>query len=417
MSADKARHFVFVESNTTGSGRLVVEQLAAAGHLVSFLARRPEIYSFLSALPEVRVSALETNDVEALHAGVRQIAAHRPLDVLVTFSDYYVPLVAEVAARLGLRYLQPRAARVCRNKIETRRVLRAAGLATPDFRILSSRAEAVRLSASVPYPCIVKPPFEGSSKGVLQVASAGELLAHFDALHGWTSNARGQTLTGEVLVESLLVGPEFSVETVTLAPGRTHVAGVTAKHLSAPPLFVEVGHDFPCALSAADTAALADAACAALAAVGYDFGPAHTELRLTPAGPVVVEINPRLAGGMIPELVRLATGVDLLAAFIAQLAGEAPALEPTRREHASIRFLIAPADGVLVGVEGAEAARRLPAVREVAIVKPLGAQVRRAEEAKDRVGYVIASGSERRQVVDQVERAHQLIRLRIGAEG
>jgi|HubBroStandDraft_3_1064219.scaffolds.fasta_scaffold00815_7 biotin carboxylase len=410
------RHFVFVESNTTGTGRLVVEQIAGEGHFVTFLARRPEIYPFLRELPAVEVRTLETNDLAALDAGVRAVAAGRPLDVLVTFSDYYVPLVAEVAARHGLRYLAPDAARACRNKIATRRALRAAGLPVPDFWILSSRAEALGIARSLPYPCVVKSPFEGSSKGVLQVGDAAELLAHFDTLHGWKANARGQALSGEVLVESLLQGPEFSVETVTLGAGRTHVAGVTTKYLSAPPLFVEIGHDFPCARPAAtpaDIAALAAAACAALAAVGFDFGPAHTELRLTPSGPVVVEINPRLAGGMIPELVRLATGVDLLAAFLSQLAGEEPVLAPSRAEHAAIRFLIAPAEGTLAGVEGLEAARRLPAVREVAIAKPLGARVRPAEEATDRVGYVIAAGPDRREVRDQVEQAHRLIRLAV----
>ena len=59
-----------------------------------------------------------------------------------------------------------------------------------------------------------------------------------------------------------------------------------------------------------------ETAIAALDAVGFDFGPAHTEVRLTPAGPVVVEINPRLAGGMIPELVAHALGINLVAAVL-----------------------------------------------------------------------------------------------------
>jgi biotin carboxylase len=91
-----------------------------------------------------------------------------------------------------------------------------------------------------------------------------------------------------------------SVETVALAAGDVRVIGITAKHLSPPPLFVEIGHDFPAALDQNESATVHKTALSALAAVGFDFGPAHTEIRLTQEGPVVVEINPWLAGGMIP---------------------------------------------------------------------------------------------------------------------
>ncbi len=410
MSRD---HFLFVESNTTGTGALAVGRLLAGGARVTFLARHPEKYPFLDgASGGLSVIAMDTNDVEAVCAAVRGVRRRGELAAVLTFSEFYVAIAAEVAARLGYRYLSPAAAVACRHKLTTREVLRAAGLATPEFRLVASEAEARRAAGEIGYPCIVKPPADSSSKGVRLVRDRDELVEHFRRLHAWRVNDRGQPLNGEVLLESLLTGPEVSVETVTLAPGDTRVVGITAKHLSPPPLFVEIGHDFPAAIGPAEAARIRQVALAALAAVGFDFGPAHTEVRLTPAGPVVVEINPRLAGGMIPELVRYALGIDLLAVFLDQLRGCPVDLVPRRAEWASIRFLTAERGGCLAGVAGLDEARRVPAVREVAIVKKLGAAVREAEEAADRIGFVIASGPSRRQVLE-IERAVDCIRLHV----
>lgn len=409
------RHFLFIESNTTGTGALAVTRLLERGARVTFLARQPEKYPFLrSPHPGLRVAVLDTNDLEAVSAHVERVRSEGRLDAVLTFSEFYVPLVAEVAARCGFPYLSSAAARVCRNKPETRRALRAAGLATPEIRLVASEEEARRVAAEVAYPCVVKPPADSSSKGVKQVSDAGELLEHFRKIHAWRENDRGQRLQGEVLIESLLDGAEFSVETVTLAPGRTRVVGITAKHLSPPPLFVEVGHDFPALLGEDVAELLRREVLAALDAVGFDWGPAHTEVRLTPAGPVIVEINPRLAGGMIPELVRHALGIDLLDAFLAQLCRQPVDLDPGSSEWASIRFLTVEREGRLLGVTGLDEASRLPLVRAVEATRPIGSKVKPAEEAADRLGFVIASGPSRPDVLLQIEEALQRIRCTVG---
>jgi cysteine synthase A len=273
-----------------------------------------------------------------------------------------------------------------------RAVLSRAGLPTPGFWLVRSAEEAAWLSTGIAYPCVVKPIAESGSTGVRRVDDRDQLLAHVRALASRTVNERGQALAGEVLIERFVPGPEFSVETLTRSRGDTVIVGVTRKHLSAPPCFVELGHDFPADLDAATRMALEDATLAALDAVGFDLGPAHTEIRLSPDGPVVIEINPRLAGGMIPELIRHATGLDLLELMLAQLVGDPIDLTPTRRQHAAIRFVTSDRDGRLAAIRGVHAARTLDCVCEVALDRPIGAAVRSPSCAADRLGYIIATG-------------------------
>jgi biotin carboxylase len=408
--------FVFVESNTTGTGQIAVERLLATQHHVTFLTRAPAKYAFLSSGdPRLDVHEIDTNDHDAVVCAIRHLQAQHPVDALLTFSDFYVVVVAEAAVRLGLRYLSPEPARLCREKPRTRSALKKAGLLTPEFWLLSSESDARALAQIVSYPCVVKPPSDSSSHGVRLVQSADELIAHYRVLASWKENVRGQRLNGDVLVESLLDGPEFSVETMTLAPGETHVIGVTAKHLSAPPHFVEIGHDFPSAVPASIANELVKTVVAALAAVAFDFGPAHTEIRWTSRGPVIVEINPRLAGGMIPELVAHATGIDLLGAWLDLVVGAPIDLKPRRSDVASIRFLTAPTAGTLRRVDVVYEAQRPATVRQIAISREAGASVRPAEDAYDRLGFVIASGPDRGTVTRELDRTLRMIRFDVEA--
>jgi biotin carboxylase len=102
-----------------------------------------------------------------------------------------------------------------------------------------------------------------------------------------------------------------------------------------------------------------------LNAAGYRTGPAHTELRLTPAGPRIIESQARLGGDRIPRLVELATGIDIERAVFAALAGRAPGA-PTRSDVAWIHYFALP-PGVLCSVGRA---RRDPraAVRRRAVL-------------------------------------------------
>src|SRR5207237_148005 len=132
-----------------------------------------------------------------------------------------------------------------------------------------------------------------------------------------------------------------------------------AKHLGRLPSVVECGHDFP-----VDGLPPGAAALAAIEALGLGFGPAHTEIRLGRRGPVVIEVNARLAGGRIPTLVRLATGIDLIGATIdaVVLGGFRRPLPEPEPGHASIRFLVPPRPGRVRRTAGVAAAAGVPGV-------------------------------------------------------
>jgi biotin carboxylase len=232
---------------------------------------------------------------------------------------------------------------------------------------------------------VVKPADGTGSRGVRLCCDPAEVQGHTAGLLARRRDERGQPTIPAVLVEEYVPGPEFSVETF-----GTEVVGVTGKHLGPQPWFVECGHDFPADTAGSDR--VGALAVAALEALGLGFGSAHTEIRLGPRGPVVIEVNARLAGGRIPTLVRLATGIDLVGATVDAVIGDTESLPEPGPGHASIRFLVPPQAGRVRRTGGVADAASIPGVVDVAISTRPGQRIGGTGSFLDRVGHVIAAG-------------------------
>ena len=155
-----------------------------------------------------------------------------------------------------------------------------------------------------------------------------------------------------------MCGDEFSIEACTFRSDTT-IVGITDKSLTGYPYFIEDGHMFPAALDTDTTRAVHELVRGALEAVGFDHGISHTEVKLTPQGPRIVEINPRLGGNYIAELVERATGIDLLAVQVDLALGRRPDLgrKATGVASAAIKFVVPPRGGRLEAMTGMETLR------------------------------------------------------------
>ncbi len=256
---------------------------------------------------------------------------------------------------------------------------------------MTRTAEVPEAVAATGLPCVVKPASDSASTGVLLCTSVEQVQEHAAKLLAITHNVREQAVPPEVLIEELVQGPEFSVETI-FADGGLQMVGITRKSVSPPPSFVELRHAFPAPLGEAESREIEQVVRAAIKAIGLRHGACHTELRLTATGPTIIEINARLAGGMIPELIRLAGGPDLLTQQLRAAAGMAVELPQGALTPTGVAFITSSAEGRLAGLDGVESARLSAGVAEVQIARRPGDPVRPATDAYDRIGHVIASG-------------------------
>lgn len=397
---DTPKWFAFVESNTTDSGRAFCAAAKARGLRAIMLTVDPTRYRYL-AEDGVQYQVLDTGDEAAVLGACRGLAGSG-LAGVTSSSEYFIAMAAEVAARLGLPGPDPVAVRVCRAKDRQRDLLAAAGVAVPRYRVITRDGQpAVAAARELGFPVVVKPATGSGSVGVRLCVNGREVSVAVSDLLTRTADERGTPITPVVLVEEYVRGAEFSVETLDDV-----VIGVTGKHLGPPPFFVETGHDFPAPVPDSVRDALASTALAALAALGLGWGANHTELRLGANGPMVIEVNPRLAGGMIPAVVAAATGIDLVDACLARAVGASFPLVDHRHRAAAIRFLVARGPGELAAIHGLSQACRLPGVLMARTsVAPGTVLPELTRSFRDRLGYVIASGANTAQAAMRAETA------------
>ena len=113
---------------------------------------------------------------------------------------------------------------------------------------------------------------------------------------------------------------------------------VARKHSSDHPYFEEVGHVVDAADPLLDDLDLMRTLAHAHHALGIEDGITHSEMRLTDRGPLIIEINGRLGGDLIPFLGRTATGIEPGEVLFEVATGQRPGITPTRRAVAGIRF-------------------------------------------------------------------------------
>ncbi|MGW2466965.1 ATP-grasp domain-containing protein [Streptomyces bauhiniae] len=387
-------HLLMVESWVGSMSRLLPRAIRESGHEFTFLTR--DLHHYLRSAPEGTAHPLlgardvvtaDTNDTEALLLQVERLHEVFGFDGVLTSCDYYLPVVARIAGRLGLPGPGTGAVEDACRKDATRRVLAEAGVPGPRFAVHEEWAELAAAAREIGYPLVAKPVDLCAGMFVRRVDDEPRLLALVKELAAFPVNARGQRRSPAVLLEELLDGPEVSVETVSHA-GAVHVVGVTDKSIGGAPAFIETGHMFPAALDPADARAAEETAVGALRALGLTEGVvAHTEVKLTPAGPRVIEVNPRPAGNRITELIRHVTGIDLAAAFVDVSLGRAPDLTRTDTglRSAAVGFLLPPATGTLEALGCLTMDKH---VLENQLAEP-GKQVKAADSNNDYLGHVM----------------------------
>ncbi|MEU8542179.1 pyridoxal-phosphate dependent enzyme [Streptomyces sp. NPDC048717] len=392
------RKLLFVESNTTGTGMQALRLARELGFEPVLLTDDATRYPGLDDTG-AEVVVCDTASLPALRAAVRERFRAPDLAGVTTTSDFYVPAVAELSTWLGLPGNPAEAMRTCRDKARLRETLARAGVRQPRFAVVRDAEAGVTAAAKIGLPCVVKPSDDSGSTDVLRCTGPDQVGAHVARILSRTVNGRGLPTAGTALVEEFADGPEYSVEMFGVE-GHHHLVGVTAKTVTGTPYFVERQHLFPAPLPGPVAEELTRIVRAALSAAGVLFGPTHTEVRLVEDGPVIIEINPRLAGGMIPEVIRLATGTALLEQQVRAATGEPPDLAREFTRQGGIRFLMAERAGRLAAVEGADRAAEVAGVDRVTVTVRPGADVRPAEDAYGRLGYIIATAER----PDEVER-------------
>ncbi|KPI01685.1 hypothetical protein OK074_5516 [Actinobacteria bacterium OK074] len=382
-----------VESPRTGAGQDAARSLANWGYRTVILVDRPEKLDqfLLDDYREIGTSIVgcDTSSAAAIVEAASGIAGDGLAGVTSVY-EYFVAVAAEAAEALNLPGPVPAAVHRCRSKAGIRSAGDSVPGLNPRYELVHDVSGALSAAEKMGYPVVVKPVGLTGSVFVRRCDDAAEVTRISEHILG-TASYLGVAMDPTVVVEEYLAGPEYSVEAFD---GRG--LGITAKTSGPLPYFVELAHQFPATLEPGVADLVVETAERGLRAVGLDWGPAHVEVKFADREqriPRLIEVNPRVGGDRVPELVRLATGIDLTARHMAAVVGR-PRPEPAAAAApaAAIRFVAMPDTGKLASIDGIEDARCGAGVTEVHIKNQIGDVYRSHGSNRDRIAHVIATG-------------------------
>jgi predicted ATP-grasp superfamily ATP-dependent carboligase len=195
-----------------------------------------------------------------------------------------------------------------------------------------------------------------------------------------------------LLIERYMEGHFIGCDTFSLH-GRHQLLGVNEKIMFLPPSFAIKGGCF--VPNVGEWPGLERYLFSILDALDFNCGAAHIEVMITPDGPRLVEINPRLVGAKIPKLLSYALGCSAHELLIDLHLGRWPLdrLQPNQFQMAVTRWLVSDAAGVLARID---VPRVLPeSIKHFEILTQPGDPVFVPFENAHRLAYVMTAHVDR----------------------
>lgn len=319
---------------------------------------------------------------------VLKVAREKEIDGIMSFGvDPGVIAASYVQNMMGLPSFGPfESVDILQHKDKFRAFLTENGFNVPWAFGFSSDAEAWKARDQFTYPLIVKPTDSAGSKGCTRVDTEEELM---DAIQ----YAFKYTISGHIIIEEFLEKKGCSSDTDSYAQdGQLRFVSFSAQRFDANAVnpYTPSAYSWPSTFTNEEEEYLISEIQRLITLLGMKTSVFNIEVRVaTNNKPYIMELTPRGGGNRLCEMLRYATGVDMITAITRAMVGDEPEYieqKPYNGNWAEI-ILHADRDGEFVGLQIDPS---LPAeiVEEDLWVKP-GDFVHGFEAANDAIGTLV----------------------------
>jgi biotin carboxylase len=354
-------------------------------------------------------AAISTDDKEGNLAWARALAID---GVMTTGSETAVPVVAHIAATLGLPGITPATAHLATNKNAMRDAFARHGVPAPASQAVTTLDEVVAFVKRHPLPLVIKPSDNSGQRGTTLVREPDDLPAALAAALEFAGD-------GRAIIESFIHGPEINV-TAIVQQGEIEILSLSERITAAPPHFgIALQHLAPPRITPEMAMAIAEVSRAAIRAIGLHEGIAYPQLIAAPLGPQVIEIAARIPGGYMREVALCQSGIDLIEVAMRQALGESLPFDAYRHHPRSaavaVRFYTAldlPPQAVSVAeISGFDLAATHPGVVLAHSRLEAGSAIPPLTSSAARFGAIIVTADDSATLTKRLHHAEAVIRL------
>ena len=257
-----------------------------------------------------------TTDKEGLHAWAKK----NPIDGVVTFTDSGVVTTAYLQHHLGLPQIGPlESVEILQNKARFRQFLTDHGFTVPKAKGFSKKEDALASKDFFTLPVIVKPVDAAGSKGVTKVSNWDELESAVD----W---AIQYSFSGDFIIESFIEKQGCSSDSDCFSvDGQFRFLSFSAQRFDekAAGEYTPAAYSWPSTLGDVAEAELSAELQRLISLLGMKTTVYNVETRVgTDVKAYIMEISPRGGGNRLSEMMRFATGVDMITAAVRAAVGD-----------------------------------------------------------------------------------------------
>lgn len=319
---------------------------------------------------------------------VLKVAREKEIDGIMSFGvDPGVIAASYVQNQMGLPSFGPfESVNILQHKDKFRAFLTENGFNVPWAFGFSSEIEAWESRGKFTYPLIVKPTDSAGSKGCTRVDSEEELITAIEYAFKYT-------ISGHIIIEEFLEKNGCSSDTDSYAQdGQLKFVSFSAQRFDANAVnpYTPSAYSWPSTFTKEEEEYLTNEIQRLITLLDMKTSVFNIEVRVaTNNKPYIMELTPRGGGNRLCEMLRYATGVDMITAITRAIVGDEPEAIEQKPYNGNWAEIILHADkaGEFVGLLIDPS---LPAeiVEEDLWVKP-GDFVHSFEAANDAIGTLV----------------------------
>ena len=282
------------------------------------------------------------------------------IDGIMSFAcDPGVVAASYVQNKMGLPSFGPfESVEILQNKDKFRAFLATNGFNVPQAKGFDSVEAAMQEIYWYPWPVIVKPTDAAGSKGVTRVDRAEDLKPALEY-------AMEHSISGHIIVEEFIDKQGCSSDTDSFSEdGKLKFVSFCAQRVDAEATnpYTPAAYSWPSTFTKEEEEYLTSEIQRLITLLNLKTCVYNIEVRVAPNGkPYIMELTPRGGGNRLCEMLRYATGVDMITAITRAMVGD-PILEPIEQKpyngHWAEIILHADKDGIF---DHLEISKELPA--------------------------------------------------------
>ena len=358
-----------------------------------------------------RTLTLDFSDPEKAKKVIVEFAEKHSLNAIIPVDEDTAVIGSLACKALGLPHNSPESAIAAREKQRMREILIKAGLPSPDYTVFSTQEEPEELAQKLKYPCVLKPLFLSSSRGVIRANEPVEFVSAFKRIKKILAEAEiikvDKKLSRQILVEKFVRGDEVAVEGI-FTEGKLKILTIFDKPDALNgPYFEETIYVTPSRHPQEIQQQLENTITQASQAMGIKHGAVHAELRINQDGVWFIEIAARSIGGLCSKTLKFDADITLEELILRHAIGENIEKIAREKQAAGVMMIPIPELGILKKILGLKQAESVKGVDEIKITIPISQKVVPLPEGNKYLGFIFARSERPEEVEEILKRAHE----------